>query len=80
MKRLYKQCRLSLGVGGRDLEVDRLRKEVMGQILAQPQPRMYPLKEKCDFFSPCYIKMLLIFNHLISFKKNLVIYHVDETI
>lgn len=77
MKRMNKQCRLSLGVGGRDSEVD--RREVMGHILAQPQPRMHPLK-KCDFFSPCYIKMLLIFNHLISFQKNLVIYHVAETI
>lgn len=62
------------------MEADRLRKGVMGQILAQPQPRVHPLKEKCDFFSPCYIKMLLLFNHLISFKKNLVISHVDETV
>lgn len=80
MKRLYKQCRLSLGVGGRDQKWTGSGREVMGQILPQPQPRMYPLKEKYDFSSPCYTKMLLIFNHLISFKKILVIYHVDKTI
>lgn len=48
MKRLYKQCRLSLGVGGRDQKWTGSGREVMGQILPQPQPRMYPLKEKYE--------------------------------
>lgn len=60
--------------------MDRLWGRGDGPDITTPQPRMYPLKEKYDFFSPCYIKMLLIFNHLISFKKISVIYHVDETI